>query len=657
MPTEEEHEHEQEQPQADSPQTTTGKKKKSKKKKKRPKSRGKKQEEQTEGRTAGTEPEGPAPSIKPMPLLDPTPLVINSANWNRADGSQAEVCLPGLCHWLIDADFLKDKNGNEDGLQKFLSSHSHRLYAGDSDSPPSVTEFTPSTTTEATVRAHSVHGEKPAQQQQEQQPNVREQAPATFICPEHTRMLCQFIPGCCVHKPRACHYCPFPMSCCCAHHSGDCCYCAFSRGHGYDGDTGNKNSNNDGTNPETSAPAGPKQETVPSQKPAATSPESHNPPSTSATDTSLRTHTLALLQTETFADSRITLHSPNNSFYLTFRTHKALLARSPSLASILASLATSSSDGDNTSEVEIQALAGETFYMVKAFETALQNLYGLPFLNRQNLPRFTMMAMGYTGEDVHKMALGMSNAVADFAICYAVSGAFLGVPGIVEVGMKLAMDALDWENIEMVLHFALSASRYIITCPGHPSSAPLTAEQDLMENWIPLLTTWVLTFMASYLEHLQQQEQPFNVYISARCQCMPDRIPEHLRSVPGSILSNPKLAEVKFGSFATLEEQKPSPEIIRLSAILIGLPYNLLKEAFGIMVEKGVLDEDMASTIVIEREARRLYALRVWGNQPMEHGGSGVDDDEQVKELGYRELVTRKNGKVLLERVWVGLSC
>jgi len=444
------------------------------------------------------------------------------------------------------------------------------------------------------------------------------------------------------------------MSCCCAHHSGDCCYCAFSPGQAYEGD-GEHKKNGGNVNPETSAPVDPKPETV--SKPVIVI--ESNPSDTSASDASLRTHILTLLEAESFTDSCINLHSPRNSFYLTFHTHKALLARSPRLAAILTFLAHSpSNDSKNTSEVEIEVLVGETFYMLKAFETALQNLYGLPLLNRQNLPRFTMMAMGYTGEDVHRtVKFGMSAATADFAICYAVSGAFLGLSEIMETGMNLAMESVDWENIEMVLYFALSVSKFLITCPGDPLSLQFLAEQELVNTWIPRLRTYVLIFIATYLQHLQQQKESFELYISAQSKGMPDRIPEHLRKVPGSILSNPKLAEVKFGSFGSVEEQqKINPNVVLISAILIGLPYKLLQEAFDIMVERKVLNENQASTIVIEREARRLYALRVWGAQRMDHGGGGIGDDEEIKELGYREIVTRKNGKVLLERVWVGLK-
>src|SRR5699024_5759021 len=122
-----------------------------------------------------------------------------------------------------------------------------------------------------------------------------------------------------------------------------------------------------------------------------------------------------------------------------------------------------------------------------------------------------------TGEDVHRtVKFGMSAATADFALCYAVSGAFLGLSEIMETGMNLAMEFVDWENIEMVLYFALSVSKFLITCPGDPLSLQFLAEQELVNTWIPRLRTYALTYIATYLQHLQQQQEPFQLYVSAQ---------------------------------------------------------------------------------------------------------------------------------------------
>lgn len=392
-------------------------------------------------------------------------------------------------------------------------------------------------------------------------------------------------------------------------------------------------------------------------------------------------HALTLLENEEFSDCRIILKSSKENFYpITFRAHKALLARSPRLKTILTS--PSYHDGSSSNGTEIEAITGETFCMVKAFETALQNLYGLPILNTDTLRHAAVTALGYSDGDenllqkVYRYPFPLHAALADFAMCYAASGAFFEMKEIVEAGVRLASEVLHWENVEMVLYFALCVSAFIIS-PSTDSvgdNGEATTVTDLRDIYAPRLTTAALTFLVNYIE-AQAQSHPFTLYISAQCKCMPDRIPEHLRQIPGSILSNPKLAEVKFGSFNSLEEEEeheakaksqPSPETATLSAILICLPYQQLREAFAIMREKGVLSGGLAQAIVVEREARRLYALRVLveeaRQQQQQRSQNQEVNQERIRELGFREFSTTKSVhdgvvrvQIELQREWVGM--
>ena len=392
-------------------------------------------------------------------------------------------------------------------------------------------------------------------------------------------------------------------------------------------------------------------------------------------------HALTLLENEEFSDCRIILKSSKENFYpITFRAHKALLARSPRLKTILTS--PSYHDGSSSNGTEIEAITGETFCMVKAFETALQNLYCLPILNTDTLRHAAVTALGYSDGDenllqkVYRYPFPLHAALADFAMCYAASGAFFEMKEIVEAGVRLASEVLHWENVEMVLYFALCVSAFIIS-PSTDSvgdNGEATTVTDLRDIYAPRLTTAALTFLVNYIE-AQAQSHPFTLYISAQCKCMPDRIPEHLRQIPGSILSNPKLAEVKFGSFNSLEEEEeheakaksqPSPETATLSAILICLPYQQLREAFAIMREKGVLSGGLAQAIVVEREARRLYALRVLveeaRQQQQQRSQNQEVNQERIRELGFREFSTTKSVhdgvvrvQIELQREWVGM--
>lgn len=422
----------------------------------------------------------------------------------------------------------------------------------------------------------------------------------------------------------------------------------------------------------------------------------------------LATYTLALLETESFSDCRLTLKSPVDNFYpITFRAHKALLARSPRMASILR---TPSHHHGASSEIE--AVTGDAFCMVQAFETAVQSLYGLPALDRAALRRATVMALGYDyrDEDWHdgnegegKVPFPIHAAMADFALCYAVSGAFFEDEGIVEVGVRLAMEVVHWENIDMLLSFALCPERFLITCPDDDDNDQPSETQDndndqthaLLKIHCPTLTKTALTHLAAYLP----PTTPFQLYNSAQstASLLPDRIPEPLRRVPGSVLSNPKLAEVKFGSFTSFQETRPSPAVERASAVLLSLPFETLKVAFCVLDDCALLTAGVAKAVVVEREARRFYALRVWGkwkgerereikeqekkarrlkrrngrgaatSAGGEHDGAGAGagdiGDEEVKVLGYREFFTTKSVhpgeeqamQISLEREWVGL--
>lgn len=428
---------------------------------------------------------------------------------------------------------------------------------------------------------------------------------------------------------------------------------------------------------------------------------------TTNTDTALNDYTLHLLETESFTDTRIILKSPKDTFYpITFRAHKALLARSPHLKSILFS---SSNRKDVTNdEIRIEAIAGEAFCMVKAFETALQNLYGRPVLDLGGLRDVTVQALGYDtipstrGHEGVSGNAGMMDpcalnaALADFAMCYAVSGAFLGSKDIVEAGIKLVENVRCWDNVEMVLYFSLCVEKFLIQHLAQ-DNAKDTTNKDLTTHHAPNLTNSTLTFLTtpftspSSSTSSQTQASPpiqFSLYISAQPTQTPDRIPSHLRKVPGSILSNPKLAEVKFGEFASLEEQKPAREVIILSAVLIALPFEQARELFAIMQGRGIFgvygvsggdgnDAELAQAVVVEREARRLYALRVLEKQRQvaQMGGcrdnlDSLESESDVQELGYREFCTVEvvesvvNGdgkqgrvkRVSLEREWVGLG-
>ncbi|KAI9925004.1 hypothetical protein ASPWEDRAFT_45132 [Aspergillus wentii DTO 134E9] len=579
-------------------------------------------------------------------------------------------------------------------------------------------------TTEDTIHASSAQSEMAKFAHQPHMSHEGQSHP--LYCQVHGRTACHFNHGCCVHRPENCSVCPQKRSCCCIHHAGDCCHCLFSRPPGYpkandkpQGDmfmpayppppgpvvagpmqgapsisnhrpgqystsTAEMNRAHGankqwGTYPEHRAvpiglnvppgfniPQGP----IPSQMPPAfafTDPSNKN---TQGNLEHLATHTLGLFENEQFSDFQIVLKSAKGLFFpITFRTHKTLMARSPLINSILKSPA------PQEGHSEVTAIAGENFCMFKAFRIVLQNLYGLPVLDTENLRYAAISSLGYTEENIQACPFSINLAVADFALCYAAAGAFFEQSEIVEIGIKIAISFISWENIEMVLYFSLCLWKFAIVSPsdadtevpsahdkepagaiqGKPDSQASIGE--LEEVWVPRLVTSAIEFVARHV-------QPgFKLYTQAQTRDMPDRIPKDLR-VPKQPLSNPKLAEVKFGSLESLEEQKPSHEVGIASAILICLPFEKLKEAFAIMGSRQVLTSALAQEIVVERETRRLHALQIYSKQGGEYDDNKISDE--IRPLGYREFCTSKG--VLsgtrepalmdfsLEREWVGLA-
>ncbi|KAL2012723.1 hypothetical protein VTN00DRAFT_248 [Thermoascus crustaceus] len=383
---------------------------------------------------------------------------------------------------------------------------------------------------------------------------------------------------------------------------------------------------------------------------------------------------LGAFEREEFTDSRIVLTSSKNLFYpITFHVHKLIMARSPFLASLLKK---NESPQRNSA---INAVAGENFCLARAFEAALQTLYGLPLLDKDQLQRLTLAALGYAEGSVAMDPVANKEANVDFALCYAVSGAFLGNFDVVRTGIKLAIDLIDWDTAELCLHFGLSVADFAVTrSEVSPSECSTTLEsdyhkiegedaasncddplQELQQVWAPKVVTAVLEFIINSLP------ADFELYTKAQTTLMPDRIPRHLRNIPGSLFYNPKLETVKFGSLGSLNDRKPRRECCIASAVVLALPFEQLKEVFDIMEKKGIMIAKVVHEILAERETRRLCALRSYAKQ----NPSQKNKDEypqEIKHLGFSEFVScprvRRTGDIdilvdfSLEKEWRGFS-
>ncbi|RHZ70649.1 hypothetical protein CDV55_106818 [Aspergillus turcosus] len=588
------------------------------------------------------------------------PLIVDGASWGKKHAqAQSQSQYGYASHSYHDTSFVTQSSA--------APLHSPSIAA----------------TTEETIRASSVqsgiHGDV----------SLSSTAPKKLpYCQIHGTATCRFDPACCVHKARSDCDCPRRPSCCCVHHAGDCCTCVYTPRRGYVNgayslfghDLPSYAPHPVGKNGEVTSTIWPLKDKGTSSKPVGDWPLYENgvakklpEAATEYDDGPLAAYVLRLYDSEEFHDCRILLKSGKDNFPpITIRTHKVFVARSPLLASILKSSAAKQ-------EIpEIVAMAGENFLLVKAFGIALQSLYGLALLNQKRLRSMTLFSLGYTEESIKSSPYPINTALADFALCYASSGAFLQRRDIVETGIKLIVEAINWDNIELIFYFGFCISKFLITAPqlAEPENSsadqPVTdnqatpnkvndANDELQTKWAPHLLTAALDFVIS------RMEADFTLFPQAHCKGMPDRIPEYLHSPPTPSLPNPKLAEVKFGSFAALEEQKQRPEIVTTSAILVCLPFKHLKEAFVKMNARRILSSSLAQAILLEREQRRVQALRAFAR--LRAQSSEQEIPAEILELGHREFFTSRNVfsdteedsataslEISLEREWIGLA-
>jgi hypothetical protein len=335
-----------------------------------------------------------------------------------------------------------------------------------------------------------------------------------------------------------------------------------------------------------------------------------------------------------------------------------IVSQSPVLASIMQRDASS----ENMSTINL--IAGKKFSLARAFETALQNMYGLPLVDAQHLKYLTVKALGWEGCPVQADSEKNKGASMDFAICYAVSGALLHNREILDTGFKLIHELIGWDTVEVALHLGLFPADYLVTYNAatpkkgskgkkknknnNDNSAekqaqavapPETLNEEVKEVWAPKVVTAALQFF------IRNIPTAFHFDRLAQTASLPDRIPLDVRSVaPGTILAtNPKLAAVKFGSLSSDDIlPQPSRECSIASAVFLALPFDSLREALDIMRQNRVLSLELVRAILREREDRRLRALQSYAKKQRQQPNQKKDEIEhpaELHELGYQESV------------------
>jgi hypothetical protein len=384
-------------------------------------------------------------------------------------------------------------------------------------------------------------------------------------------------------------------------------------------------------------------------------------------------HVQALFGNPKFADIQLLLSPDLSHPPIVYNLHKAIIAGSPFLYNVMVTKWHWDGHVDH-----IRAFTGVSFTCSHAFTMALQVLYSLPLVTEETLRKSTLQGLGLPDDNgTGTYSFSIERAMVDFALCYAAAGAFLARREITERGIDMAISHLSWETAEFILSFGMTPLTYMVTCPdvpfppfspansrasslsgGHGNGTPVV-ELDPFHDFHYVQAERAQNAALRFITNAVTSD--WELYRRAQARYTPRRIPTALHTLPGSLLSNPRLEEIRFGSMPSFADLRPKdPAILVPSAMLITLPYRVFIVALEIMKARGNLSLELMEEVVEERESRRLNALRVslrvgrWQVSP-----------EAFAELEYREFVkmeptdeTDENDERVLratvDRVWVG---
>ncbi|KAK2792850.1 hypothetical protein FQN52_002527 [Onygenales sp. PD_12] len=364
------------------------------------------------------------------------------------------------------------------------------------------------------------------------------------------------------------------------------------------------------------------------------------------------------------ADYRLILGSPTGKFPpQVFNIHSQIASRSPYLKELMMC------SGFVWYQKEIYATAASSFVEPNALHLALQNIYGAQLLGQRmldhDLAYFTDPGTG------KKMRFANVNRKRmDFVLSYIASASFLDDSKILRRGVQLALNAINWDTLEVVLHFAISVSNFTIV-PGvnafpdarSGASTPFSnrSARESDRGWVnshagfgsingQLKEVWVPQLLGKALQFITDNIRPdFELDLEAHSKDLPSRFwqdPSHLRP-------RADITTVGFGSLARIGDGSFTPEESTLSAIFFSVPYKILKKVFSLMKFKDILTAQFVRGVVNEREKRRLRTLRfVKTKDECEMPVTKADA------VGWREKVVDfgadPNNNEVIAREWVG---
>ncbi|OAT02333.1 uncharacterized protein BDCG_17487 [Blastomyces dermatitidis ER-3] len=394
-------------------------------------------------------------------------------------------------------------------------------------------------------------------------------------------------------------------------------------------------------------------------------------------------HILETFRSGQYADFRLILNSSaEHCPPVSFPVHSLIASRSPHLKKLMKAMDAA------TRPREIHLGAAASFSHPFAFGMALQHFYGVPLIAEEQLDNDFTQAVGNTNGEDRDQNCGNGSRFRElekmrFALCYAASAAFLAENRILRRASRLVTNAICWNNLEVIFHFGISASNFMITPVNSilgtgreaassdklhhkATSIPNSSEQDmesdlanvddprkypctlnweLKEIWGPQLLNEAIDFL------IKNFPQNFQLDPDVNSRELPDRLSGQ---APSRFSIREISSSVTFGNFAAANNCTSSREERILSAIFLAIPFKILQKLFNAMKVSGILTPGLVEDIIIERERRRIRAARTVKNR----NDTSELTVSETDPIGWREEIMSvtgvQEGSPSIIKTWVG---
>lgn len=165
--------------------------------------------------------------------------------------------------------------------------------------------------------------------------------------------------------------------------------------------------------------------------------------------------TTYLWSSDCHSDATITLTSHQNLFPpLMIPVHRAFIARSQLLDTVL----------DTTGPHQHMAIAAHACFGYPAvMASALRYFYGHTLMRKKDVSFFAQadvyLPFQYPNS-THPAGIDRAEQKAHVALAYAACGASLACPEILNQGLSLAIEMLEWDNLELCLKFCFASDEF-----------------------------------------------------------------------------------------------------------------------------------------------------------------------------------------------------